>query len=46
MTAALMCDALMMALWRRHMPKEVIVHSDHAASIVLSLTRDLSQHTN
>ena len=28
MTAALVCDALMMALWRRHMPKGVIVHSD------------------
>ncbi len=28
MTAALVCDALIMALWRRHMPKGVIVHSD------------------
>jgi putative transposase len=31
MTAALVCDALMMALWRRHMPKEVIVHSDRGS---------------
>ncbi len=28
MTAALVCDTLIMALWRRHMPKGVIVHSD------------------
>ena len=28
MTASLVCDALIMALWRRHMPKGVIVHSD------------------
>jgi transposase InsO family protein len=27
-TASLVCDALMMALWRRRMPKGVIVHSD------------------
>jgi putative transposase len=47
MTAALVCDALMMALWRRHRPKAVIVHSaSGAASIVLPLTRDLSQNTN
>jgi putative transposase len=31
MTAALVCDALMMALWRRHMPKGVIVHSDRGS---------------
>jgi len=28
MTASLVCDALMMALWRRRMPKDVIVDSD------------------
>lgn len=27
MTAQLVCDALQMALWRRHMPTRVIVHS-------------------
>jgi transposase InsO family protein len=31
MTAPLVCDALTMALWRRHMPKEVIVHSDRGS---------------
>lgn len=31
MTAALVCGALMMALWRRHMPKGVIVHSDRGS---------------
>jgi len=31
MTAALVCDALMMALWRRHIPKGVIVHSDRSS---------------
>ncbi len=28
MTAQLVCDELQMALWRRHMPTGVIVHSD------------------
>ncbi len=31
MAAALVCDALIMALWRRHMPKGVIVHSDRGS---------------
>ena len=31
MTATLVCDALTMALWRRHLPKEVIVHSDRGS---------------
>ena len=31
MTAALVGDALMMALWRRHIPKGVIVHSDRGS---------------
>jgi putative transposase len=30
MTASLVCDALVMALWRQHMPK-VIVHSDRGS---------------
>lgn len=28
MAATLLCDALIMALWNRKMPKTVIVHSD------------------
>ena len=31
MTAALACDALKMALWRRHMPTGVIVHTDRGS---------------
>ena len=31
MTADLVCDALQMALWRRKMPKGVIVHSDRGS---------------
>lgn len=31
MTAELACGALQMALWRRHMPKGVIVHSDRGS---------------
>lgn len=31
MTAALVCDALKMALWRRKMPTGVIVHSDRGS---------------
>ena len=31
MTATLVCDALQMALWRRKMPKGVIVHSDRGS---------------
>lgn len=31
MTADLVCNALQMALWRRHMPKGVIVHSDRGS---------------
>jgi putative transposase len=30
-TAALVCDALLMALWRHHMLKGVIVHSDRGS---------------
>ena len=31
MTAALVCDALIMALWRRKLPKDVIIHSDRGS---------------
>ena len=31
MTAQLVCDALRMALWRRHMPTGVIAHSDRGS---------------
>jgi transposase InsO family protein len=31
MTAQLVCDALKMAMWRRHMPIGVIVHSDRGS---------------
>ena len=31
MTAELACDALMMALWRRKMPQQVIFHSDRGS---------------
>lgn len=31
MTADLVCDALMMALWRRGMPQGVITHSDRGS---------------
>lgn len=31
MTADLVCNALQMALWRRRMPKDVIVHSDRGS---------------
>lgn len=31
MTAQLVCDALKMAMWRRHMPTDVIVHSDRGS---------------
>ncbi len=31
MTTALVCDALIMALWRRHMPKGGMVHSDRGS---------------
>ena len=31
MKANLVCDALQMALWRRHLPKGVMVHSDRGS---------------
>lgn len=45
MTAGLTCDALQMALWRRHMPKGVIVHSDRGSQYCSKLYQDLlSKH--
>lgn len=35
MKAALVCDALQMALWRRRMPKGVMVHSDRGSQYCL-----------
>jgi len=31
MTADLVCNALTMALWRRHMPRGVIMHTDRGS---------------
>ena len=31
MTVALVCEALRTSLWRRHMPKGLIVHSDRGS---------------
>jgi len=31
MSATLVCDALTIALWRRHLPKDVLVHSDRGS---------------
>lgn len=31
MTKKLICDALQMACWRRHFPRQVIVHSDRGS---------------
>jgi transposase InsO family protein len=45
MTASLTCDALQMALWRRRMPKGVIVHSDRGSQYCSIRYQDLlSQH--
>jgi transposase InsO family protein len=44
-TAELTCNALTMALWRRHMPKGVIVHSDRGSQYCSSRYQSLlSQH--
>ena len=44
-TAGLTCDALQMALWRRRMPKGVIVHSDRGSQYCSNLYQKLlSQH--
>ncbi|WP_436969938.1 DDE-type integrase/transposase/recombinase [Methylobacter tundripaludum] len=46
MTAALVCDALIMALWRRHMPKGVIVHSDRGSQYCSALIRNFLSNIN
>ena len=45
MTADLVCNALQMALWRRRMPKKVIVHSDRGSQYCSGPYRELlSKH--
>jgi putative transposase len=39
-SAALVCDALTMALWRRHRPKDMIVHADRGSQYVVPFTSD------
>ena len=47
MTASLVCDTLIMALWRRHMPKGVIVHSDRGSQYCSAAYQKLfKQHQN
>ena len=41
MTADLVCDALQMALWKRKMPKGVIVHSDRGSQYCSMLYQSL-----
>jgi len=41
MTAVLVCDALKMALWRRKLPKGVIVHSDRGSQYCSAAHRKL-----
>jgi len=41
MTADLVCDALQMALWKRKMPKSVIVHSDRGSQYCSMLYQSL-----
>lgn len=43
MTAQLVCDALSMALWRRHRPTGVIVHSDRGSQYCSKVYQDLLQ---
>ncbi len=44
-TAQLICDALTMALWRRHLPKGVIVHSDRGSQYCSAAYQELlSKH--
>jgi transposase InsO family protein len=45
MTATLVCDAMTMALWRRHLPKQVIVHSDRGSQYCSAVYQKLlSKH--
>ena len=41
MKAGLVCDALQMALWRRRMPKDVMVHSDRGSQYCSRMYRAL-----
>jgi len=41
MTATLVCDALQMALWRRHRPRGVLVHTDRGARYCSTRYQDL-----
>lgn len=41
MTATLVCDALIMALWNRKMPKGVIVHSDRGSQYCSAIYQKL-----
>ena len=41
MTADLTCQALQMALWRRHMPRDVILHSDRGSQYCSTLYQGL-----
>lgn len=43
MTADLVCDALQMGLWRRHRPRDVIVHSDRGSQYCSTLYQSLLQ---
>jgi putative transposase len=43
MTATLVCDALIMALWNRKMPKGVIVHSDRGSQYCSAVYQKLSR---
>lgn len=44
MTATQVCDALMMALWRRHIPKGGVVHSDRGSQYCSAAYQKLFQH--
>jgi transposase InsO family protein len=46
MTADLICEALMMALWRRRMPKGVIVHSDRGSQYCSAATKRFLANIN
>ncbi len=44
MKTSLVCDALMMALWRRGNPREVIVHTDRGSQYCSKRYRSLLEH--
>ena len=41
MTAELVCEALQMALWRRKMPKDILVHSDRGSQYCSGVYQNL-----